>query len=153
MAWQSHNTSQQTLTRGDWQYLLPDVSATFIFVIVATIILISINESSLTLALQYFVHYKLGREYTNIESSILPFFLQVRSHGTSTVHIHLTPFDFFCWKTSWYCLGFRLCNSQATWWDLSHEWIFQMTRHHNFNPIQGTRDARGSIFFLWGGAG
>merc|ERR1719264_564861 len=24
----------------------------------------------------YFVHYKLGREYTNIESSILPFFLQ-----------------------------------------------------------------------------
>jgi len=42
------NAKTQTLARGDWQYLLPD----------------------------YFVHYKLGREYTNIESSILPFFLQ-----------------------------------------------------------------------------
>jgi len=40
--------SYQTQPRGDWQFLLPD----------------------------YFVHYKLGVEYTNVESSFVPFFLQ-----------------------------------------------------------------------------
>lgn len=40
--------SYQAQPRGDWQFLLPD----------------------------YFVHYKLGVEYTNVESSFVPFFLQ-----------------------------------------------------------------------------